>query len=219
MREHLEAMKELTTRRAGSEAFRVFIGGSRRSFGASVRRVYKAPVVRLRMNLYAGKQRAFANFFNQLGTLEEDERQRLVVAYGAGRWAPKKETTSSPTTRVYKECPRRFVTTSEDEFRTSYTHHELGCTLQGVEIEKRRTSPDDIQKYGALTEEQMERRAKIRGLGALVSTTTNREKRMEFVNRDFIAVINKKECTVLENTPPEWIRQHFVGQPLNVGKK
>jgi len=65
----------------------------------------------------------------------------------------------------------------------------------------------------------MERRAKIRGLGALVSTTTNRENRMEFVNRDFIAVINIKKCAVLENTPPEWPREHFVGQPLNVGKK
>jgi hypothetical protein len=37
------------------------------------------------MNLYCGKQRAFANFFNQLSALKEDENQRLVVAYGAGR--------------------------------------------------------------------------------------------------------------------------------------
>jgi hypothetical protein len=42
------------------------------------------------MNLYCGKQRAFANFFNQLSALKEDENQRLVVAYGAGRWKTQK---------------------------------------------------------------------------------------------------------------------------------
>jgi len=168
------------------------------------------------MNLYGGKQRAFTNFFNQLSALKEDESQGLVVAYGAGRWKTQKGTTPAPTTRTYKECARRFVTIPIDEFRTSYTHHELGCTLQRVEMEKRQRSPEEIAKYGPLTEEQMERRAKARGLLALVSTTNDGKKRMGFVNRDFNAAMNIRRCAVLENRPPESTRENFVGQPLEV---
>jgi len=171
---------------------------------------------RLHMNLYCGKQRAFANFFNESGTLNGDESQWLVVAYGAGLWVPGKGSTPVPTTRTYKECARRFVTIRIDEFRTSFTHHELGCTLQRVEMEKRRRSPEYIIKYGPLTEEQMERRAKVRGLLALVSTTNDGKKRMEFVNRDFNAAINIRRCAMLEKRPPEWTRENFVGQPLKV---
>jgi len=114
------------------------------------------------------------------------------------------------------ECARRFVTIPVDEFRTSYTHHELGCTLQRVEMEKCLRSPEDIKKYGRLTEEQMERMSKVRGLLALVSTTNDGKKRMEFVNRDFDAAINIRKCAVMENRPPEWTRVNFVGQSLKV---
>jgi len=137
---------------------------------------------RLRMNLHCGKRRAFANFFNRLSALKGNESQRLIVAYWAGRWMTQKGTTPAPTTRTYKECAHCFVTIPVDKFRTSYTRHELGCTLQRVEKEKCQRSPGDIQTYGALTEEQMERRAKVRGLLALESTTTNGEKRVVFVN-------------------------------------
>jgi len=148
---------------------------------------------RLRMNLYCGKQRAVANFFNQLSALMEDDSQRLVVAYRAGRWKTQKGTTLAPTTRVYKECARRFVMTRVEEFRTSYTHHELGCTLQRVKMEKCQRSPEEIAKYGALTEEQMERRAKVLRQLALVSTTSDGKKRMDFVNRDFNSAINMRK--------------------------
>jgi len=57
-------------------------------------------------------------------------------------------------------------------------------------MEKCQRSPEDIKKYGALTDEQMERRAKVRGLLALVSATSDGKKRMEFVNRDFNAAVN-----------------------------
>jgi hypothetical protein len=62
----------------------------------------------------------------------------------------------------------------------------------------------------------MERRAKFRGLLALVSTTSDGTKRMEFVNRDFHAAVNIRRCTVLEKRPPEWTRENFVGQPPKV---
>jgi hypothetical protein len=70
-------------------------------------------------------------------------------------------------------------------------------------MEKCHRSPEGIKKYGPLTEEQMERRAKVRGLLALVSATSDGKKRTEFVNRDFIAAINVRKCAVLETRPPE----------------
>jgi hypothetical protein len=137
---------------------------------------------RLRMNLHCGKRRGFVNFFNQFSALKEDQSQKLVVSYWARRWVTQKGTTPAPTTRTYKECAHCSVTIPVDKFRTSYTRHELGCTLQSVEKGKCQRSPGNIQTYGPLTQEQMERRAKVRGLLALESTTTNGEKRVAFVN-------------------------------------
>jgi len=62
----------------------------------------------------------------------------------------------------------------------------------------------------------MERRAKVRGLLASVSTTSDGTKRMEFVNRDFNAAINIRRCAMLETRPPALTRVNFVGQPLKV---
>jgi hypothetical protein len=70
-------------------------------------------------------------------------------------------------------------------------------------MEKCQRSAEDIATYGPLTEELMERRAKVRGLLALVSTTNDGKKRMGFVNRDFNAAMNIRRCAVLENRPPE----------------
>jgi len=83
-------------------------------------------------------------------------------------------------------------------------------------MEKCQRSPEDIIKYGPLTEKQMERMAKVRRLLALVSTTNHGKKRMDFVNRDFNAAINIRRCAVLETRAPEWTRESFVGQPLKV---
>jgi len=83
-------------------------------------------------------------------------------------------------------------------------------------MEKCQRSPKDTKKYGALPEGQMERRAKVRGLLASVSTTSDGTKRMEFVNRDFNAAINIRRCAVLETRPPALTRGNFVGQPLKV---
>jgi len=216
VKEHLEALSEVTSRGAGFQVFLKFMEVRVAHWDALWEEYTKPRWASLRMNLYCGKRRAFTNFFNQLNALKEDESQRLVEAYRAGRWKTQKRTTPAPTTRTYKECARRFVTIPIDEFRTSYTHHELGCTLQRLEMEKCQRSPEDIKKYGQLTEEQMERRAQVRGLLALVSITTNGKKRMEFVNRDFNAALNIRTCVVLETRPPEWTRENFVGQPLKV---
>jgi len=215
MEDHLEAMSEVTSCGADFEAFRKFMEVHSTHWDALWEEYTKPRWARLRMNLYGGRQRAFANFFNQLSSLKEDESQRLVVAYGAGRLKTQKGATPAPTTRTYKECARRFVTIPVDEFRTSYTHRELGCTLQRAEMEKCQRSPEVIKKYGPLTEEQMEKRAKVRGLLALVSTI-NGKKRMEFVNREFNAATNIRRCAVPEERPSKMTRVNFVGQPIKV---
>jgi len=178
MKDHLEALSEVTSRGADFDAFRKFMEVRIAHWDALWEEYTERRWARLRMNLYNGKQRAFANFFNQLSALKEDEGQRLVLAYEAGRWKTYKGTTPAPKTRVYKERARRFVTVPVDEFQTTYIRHELGCTLQRVEMEKCQRSPEEIAKNGALTEEQMERMEKVRGPLALVSTANDGKKRI-----------------------------------------
>jgi len=60
------------------------------------------------------------------------------------------------------------------------------------------------------------KKSQVRGLVALVSTTRNGTKQIEFVDRDFNAAINGRKCAVLEKRPPKWTRGIFIGQPLRV---
>jgi len=146
IKHHLEALSEATSRGAVCEAFRKFMEFRVAHWDALWEEYRKPRWARLRMNLYGVKQRAFANFFNQLSAFEGDDRQRLVEAYGAGRWQNRKGTTPAPATKLYKECARRLVTIPLYEFRTSYTYQELGCTLQRVEMEKCQKSAEEIAK-------------------------------------------------------------------------
>jgi len=123
------------------------------------------------------------------------------MGHGAG--LQKKRSTPASSTRTYNLCARRFLTIPVDEFRTSCTHHALGCILQKVEMEKCQRSPEELAKHGPLTEQQMERRADVPGLLALASTTNEGEKRMGYVNRAFDAAINFRRSAVLEKIPPE----------------
>jgi len=136
MKDHLEAMSEVTSRGANFGAFRKFMAIRVANWDALWEEYTNSRWACFRMNFYCGKERAFANFSNELSALKEDKTRRLVVAYGAGCWKTRNGTTPAPTTRVYKECARRLVTIPVDEFQTSYTHHELGCVLQRVEMEK-----------------------------------------------------------------------------------
>jgi len=91
MKDHLEALSEVTSRGADFEAFRKFMEVRFAHWDALPEEYTKPRWARLRMNLYCGNQRAFANFFNQLSALIEDESQRLSVAYGAGCWKTQKK--------------------------------------------------------------------------------------------------------------------------------
>jgi hypothetical protein len=150
VKEHLEAISQASSRGADLEAFLEFMQVRVGHDEALWKEYTKPRWARLRVNLLCGKQRAFANFFIPLSALEEVKSQRLVVAYGAGRWVPGKESIPAPSTSAHKECAHCFVTIAIDAFRTSHMQHELGCAIQRVELEKCQPSPEDTEKYGAL---------------------------------------------------------------------
>ena len=81
MKEHLEALSKVTSRGTDFEAFREFMQVRVAHWDALWEEYTKPRWARLRMNLYSGKQREFANFCNHLSALKEDKTQRLVVAY------------------------------------------------------------------------------------------------------------------------------------------
>jgi 4-alpha-glucanotransferase len=85
MKEHLEALSEVTSRGVDFEAFRKFMEVRMAHWDALWEEYTKPRWARWRMNLYCGKQRAVATFFNQLSALKENQSERLVVTYGAGR--------------------------------------------------------------------------------------------------------------------------------------
>jgi len=66
----LEALSEVTYRGADFEAFRKLMKVRVAHWDALWEKYTKPRWARLRMNLYGGKQRAFANFFNQLSALK-----------------------------------------------------------------------------------------------------------------------------------------------------
>jgi hypothetical protein len=70
MKDHLEALSEVTSRGADFEDFWKFMEVRVAHWDALWEEYTKPRWARLRMNLYCEKQRAFANFFNQLSALE-----------------------------------------------------------------------------------------------------------------------------------------------------
>jgi len=73
MKDHPEASGEVTSRGADFQAFRKFVKVRVAHWEALWEEYTKPRWARLRMNLYCGKKRAFANFFNQLSALKENE--------------------------------------------------------------------------------------------------------------------------------------------------
>lgn len=199
----------------GRSSFSGIRESSRFSVRGAVERVHKAPLGSSAYQLLLWEAACIRQLFQRAERPQRGRESKARVAYGAERWASKKGTTPAPSTRAYKESARRFVTIPTDEFRTSYVYHELMCTLQRVEMEKRQRIPEDVRKYGALTEEQMGRRAKVRGLFALPCTGGGK-KRMESVSRDLIAAISIRRCAVLKKRPAEQTRANFAGQPFSV---
>ena len=87
---------------------------------------------------------------------------------------------------------------------------ELRCIFQKVEIERRQRSASVIGKHRGLTEHHMTLRVRIRGLLALVSSTSSK-KRMKFVNGEFNTAKNTRRCALLKTRREELTRANFMG--------
>jgi len=59
----------------------------------------------------------------------------------------------------------------------------------------------------------MAQKARVRVILPIVSSTRG-NKRTEFINRDFNAAINTRQCGVLKTRPEELTRANFVRQPI-----
>jgi hypothetical protein len=66
VKEYLEVMGELTSRRADSQAFREFMEVRFVHWDSLLKEFTRPRWASLRMNPYRGRQRSFANFFNAL---------------------------------------------------------------------------------------------------------------------------------------------------------
>jgi hypothetical protein len=121
---------------------------------------------RQRFNLYGGKQRTFARFFNAIQN--DHPNQRIVMAYGSAKFAPGSQNeVSVPTSTAFKKCSFRFPTFAIDEFRTTVTDYWTDTILQKV------------RKRGSLYP--------LRGLSWCVPSES-------FVSRDFNAAMNILKC-------------------------
>ena len=131
---------------------------------------------------------------------EEGHRGRIVIAYGAGRFAPSGPgRKAAPTTRAFKEFASRYDTYPVNEFRTSWVHHRTGEVLNGVQ--RRDTG------------------ATVRGLLWCSSTVQSDGK--HFLKRDLNAAINIRRCLVSSVRPKELTRvQGSTSTPLKkaIGK-
>jgi len=166
---------------------------------------------RQRMRLYGGKKRSFDTFFNELEDLRTDKSRRMVIAFGAGRAVAMKGSTPAPSSRAFRECQRRFVTVSVEEFRSTYTHAETGQVLAQVGKRVRPRSRMQQMLYGQETRRQVSKRSKVRGLLWCDSTSEARE---HFLNRDLNAAANIRRCLIFSERPVELRRETFIGQPL-----
>ena len=192
----LKTQSEISTRGAPLDEFLLFMSKYLNVHEALWTEYTKPRWARQRLRLYAGKQRVFSRFFNGLESYKTTPTQRLVIAYGSGKFAPcGPGRAAAPVTRAYKECKNRFPTEIVDEFRSTHIDSQTGIPLKVVKSK---------EKGGK----------KVRGLLPKVPLvwcdSTNRQGG-KFVNRDLNAAINIYKCFTLPTRPPELTR--IPGQP------
>jgi len=214
----LDDLSRVSSRGANMASFRDYVAVHTMHRGALWGEYTKTRWARQRFRLYGGKKRSIDGFLNELEASCRDKTKRIVVAYGTGRAVAKRGCTPAPSTRMFREFQKRFLTVPTDEFRSTYTHCERGSVL--AQVEKKRRPQTRMQRivYGPQTRQQISRRSKIRGL--LWCDSTSDGAREHFLNRDFNAAINIRKCLILPERPMNLRRSTFVGQPLvhRVGK-
>jgi hypothetical protein len=143
----------------------------------------KSRWARQRLRLYGGKKRAFAKFFNDIKTADDqpDAKRRVVFAYGSAHvGVGGKGELSAPSSRALKECRYRFDVVLVDEYRTSKMDCDTGRLLGQVAVSTRQSTNDRRHSRP------------LRGL--LWSDKTIDKRQSKFVGRDFNAAVNIWRC-------------------------
>ena len=118
----LATMSAVSIKGVAFDAYMAYVDAYRAHRDALWAEYLRPRWARQRLSLYGGKKRVFARFFNNMKAVLDDAYpgQRVVVAYGAAKFAPGgRNEVSVPTSRAYKECAVRFTTVGTPEFRTS----------------------------------------------------------------------------------------------------
>jgi len=201
--------------RSGLSSFSGIDENSRCSLRGAVERVHRDLVGSSAYEPVRRKEACIHQLLQSVGCPQGSQESKARSSVRNRALGVQKGNIPAPSTRAYKEYAHRFLTVPMDEFRTSCIHHELGCTLRRVVTGKCRLGSDDIENYGELMEQKIERRAKVRGLHALVSTSSCKQ-RMEFVNRGFNAAISIRRCAVLKTRSAELTRTKSLGQSFRL---
>ena len=152
---------------------------------------------RQRLELYGGKKRVFAKFFNQI-IKSGDPKKTIKMFYGSAKFAPgSTNELLVPTSRAFRECLARFVIKLVSEFRTSKIHYETDTVLEGVnnKIYKRVNQENTIRSRQKVISKRNET---LRGLLWYRSTIQEKSK---FVDRDINAAKNIYRCGILPERP------------------
>lgn len=195
IKDHLDALSNVTTKGTSLEAHLDFIETFRRHRDALWNEYNRPRWARQRLSLYGGKKRVFARFFNNMKKAMDIvyPNRRIVIAYGAAKFAPGgRNEVSVPTSRAYIECATRFTTVATPEFRTSKVDYLTDTTLQQVAIRGRTTT---TPRRGSQA---------LRGVVWSVA-------RCKFVSRDLNAAMNIRRRLIIR---PLILMRHLANGPL-----
>lgn len=152
---------------------------------------------RQRLELYGGKKRVFAKFFNEI-IKNGDANATIKMFYGSAKFAPgSTNELSVPTSRAFRECLARFVVKLVSEFRTSKIHYETDTVLEGINNKIYKSVNQENTKRSR-QKVNSKRNETLRGLLWYRSTI---QKESKFVDRDINAAKNIYRCGILHERP------------------
>lgn len=188
IRTELQQLSSASSKGMSIDSHSVFLGVFTNTFDALHKEYSKRRWARQRLRLYGGKKRTIDEFMNKI---EADEpEKRVVVAYGAAKFAPGgKGELSVPTTALFKAFAVRFLTCLVDEHRSTRVFNKDDSVLY------------DVKKRDKVTSRVKD----VRGLKW--SETTKM-----FVNRDVNAAINIRRI-FLAYQRPMMLRHHPEALP------
>ena len=196
IRDKLQILSENTPKVMALDKFLKYVNAKMETFESVFQEYSKRRWGHQKFRLYGGKKRAFAAFWNNVER-EVEPGKRLVVAFGASKFAPGgKSEVSVPTSRAFKECQNRFPTYAVDEFRTSKIYWRDQETI--------------LHKV-----KRLDKAKEVRGL--LWCGSTNQE-RSKLINRDLNGAMNIRKSLLAPSRPSMLFRSSGVAR-INQGIK